>query len=167
MKKGKQWLSVTAIGLFLAGTVQAEKVHQVERQHGHHQVNQTQDINAKNHREVYQFMPDFLYIQPGEQVEFLGTYGKHTAHTIQGMLPDGAKKVKVRPGGETTVTFTEPGVYGIKCKFHGRNGMLMAIVVGSSTPNIAEAKSNLKRQLRGYPREKMAKLLEKASAFDL
>lgn len=58
-----------------------------------------------------------------------------------------------------------PGVYGVKCKYHGRNGMVMAIVVGESSPNISEAKKNLKRQLRGYPAKKMSALLEKASTL--
>jgi pseudoazurin len=46
------------------------------------------------------------------------------------MIPDGAEPFEGKMGKDVTVTFTQPGVYGVKCKPHLVMGMVAVIVVG-------------------------------------
>jgi len=62
------------------------------------------------------FEPSLLKIAPGDTVKFLATDKTHNAESIAGMLPEGAKKFVGKINEETTVTFEQPGIYGIKCQ---------------------------------------------------
>ena len=76
------------------------------------------------------FEPDFVKIAPGDTVHFIATDKSHDAVTIPGMLPDGAVPFEGKPNEDVTVTFTVPGVYGVKCKPHYGMGMVALIEVG-------------------------------------
>ncbi len=76
------------------------------------------------------FEPDFVKIAPGDSVHFIATDKTHDAMTIPGMLPDGAEPFAGKPNEDVTVTFTVPGVYGVKCKPHYGLGMVALIEVG-------------------------------------
>ena len=76
------------------------------------------------------FEPDFVKIAPGDSVHFIATDKTHDAMTIPGMLPDGAELFAGKPNEDVTVTFTVPGVYGVKCKPHYGLGMVALIEVG-------------------------------------
>jgi pseudoazurin len=56
------------------------------------------------------------------------------------MLPEGAEPFAGEMGKDVTVTFTAPGVYGVKCKPHYPMGMVALVVVGTPT-NADEAKA--------------------------
>ena len=127
-------------------------------------VHQVYDINAKSPDLMYQFKPDFLQIKLGDQVKFPGTVGQHTVHSVKGMIPDGAKKISIMPHRPNVVTFTEPGVYGLKCKIHQRHGMVAVIVVDQDIHNLEVARAHVKRGVSAFTREKMHRLLDRAEA---
>lgn len=87
------------------------------------------------------FEPDVVKVQPGDTVTFVATDPGHDAMSVPGMLPDGAQPFEGQIGKDVTVTFTQPGVYGVKCKPHYVMGMVGVVVVGDATPNLEAAKA--------------------------
>jgi len=88
------------------------------------------------------FEPAELQIQPGDTVTFLPTDKGHNVETIKGMIPEGAEAFKSKINETITVTFDEPGVYGVKCTPHFAMGMVGLIVVGEDgQPNLDEARA--------------------------
>lgn len=79
------------------------------------------------------YEPEFLVIEPGDSVRFIPTQSGHNAETIATMIPAGAEPFRSRINEDFTVTFTEPGLYGIKCTPHYAMGMVMLIEVGEPT----------------------------------
>lgn len=79
------------------------------------------------------FEPDYLRLQPGDRVKFLATHATHNAATIAQMLPPGAQTFKGQINEEIEVTFTVPGIYGVKCIPHYMMGMVMLIEVGDGS----------------------------------
>ncbi|MFN4126146.1 pseudoazurin [Pannonibacter indicus] len=86
------------------------------------------------------FEPELITIAPGDTVTFKATDAGHNAETIPGMLPDGAEPFAGKMGKDVTVTFTQEGVYGIKCKPHLGMGMVAAVIVGAPV-NLEAAKA--------------------------
>ena len=87
------------------------------------------------------FEPDLVKVQPGDTVTFVATDPGHDAMSVPGMLPDGAQPFEGQIGKDVTVTFTQPGVYGVKCKPHYVMGMVALVVVGDPAPNLEAAKA--------------------------
>jgi pseudoazurin len=77
------------------------------------------------------FEPSLLKIVPGDTVKFIATDKTHNAETIAGMLPVDAKPFVGKINQEITVTFEQPGIYGIKCLPHYGMGMIAMVVVGT------------------------------------
>jgi pseudoazurin len=86
------------------------------------------------------FEPSLLKIAPGGTVKFLATDKTHNAESIAGMIPESAKPFAGKVNEEITVTFEQPGIYGIKCLPHYGMGMVAMIVVGTPV-NEAQAKA--------------------------
>lgn len=86
------------------------------------------------------FEPDLVKVQPGDTVTFVATDPGHDAQSVPGMLPEGAQPFEGKIGKDVTVTFTQPGVYGIKCKPHYVMGMVGVVVVGDPSSNLEAAK---------------------------
>jgi len=80
------------------------------------------------------YEPEFLKVKPGDTVKFLATTSGHNAASIDGMLPAGAQPFKGKINEEIEVTFTESGLYGVKCLPHYAMGMVMLIQVGDADP---------------------------------
>ncbi|PKR89625.1 pseudoazurin [Pleomorphomonas diazotrophica] len=87
------------------------------------------------------FEPDLVKVQPGDTVTFVATDPGHDAQSVPGMLPGGAQPFEGKIGKDLTVTFTQPGVYGVKCKPHYVMGMVAVVVVGDPAPNLEAAKA--------------------------
>jgi pseudoazurin len=86
------------------------------------------------------FEPALVKVAPGDTVKFVAADKGHNAETIKGMLPADATPFLGKTGEDVIVTFSKPGVYGVKCLPHYGMGMVALIVVG--TPgNLAEAKA--------------------------
>jgi pseudoazurin len=81
------------------------------------------------------FEPALTVIAPGDTVTFVPTDKSHNAESIKDILPDGAEPFKGGISKEVVVSFTVPGVYGIKCAPHVGMGMVALVVVGE-TPNL-------------------------------
>lgn len=79
------------------------------------------------------FEPSLLKIAPGDSVKFLAADKMHNAESIAGLIPEGAKKFAGKMNEDITVTFEQPGIYGIKCLPHYGMGMVAMIVVGTPT----------------------------------
>ena len=86
------------------------------------------------------FEPALVKIAPGDTVTFLATDKNHNAESITGMTPSGAVAFKGKMSQPLKVKFSTPGVYGYKCLPHYGMGMVGAVVVGSSSSNLAAAK---------------------------
>ena len=80
------------------------------------------------------FQVKMLNRKPGDTVKFLATTNGHNAASIDGMLPAGAQPFKGKINEEIEVTFTESGLYGVKCLPHYAMGMVMLIQVGDADP---------------------------------
>ena len=86
------------------------------------------------------FEPALVQVAVGDTVTFLPTDKGHNAESIKDILPEGAETFKGGMGKEIVVTFTVPGVYGVKCAPHVGMGMVAAIVVDEAV-NIDAAKA--------------------------
>ncbi len=89
---------------------------------------------------VMVFEPSFLKIAPGDTVHFRATDKSHNVLSIEGMIPAGAAPFAGKMNEDVTVTFDQPGAYGIECKPHYGMGMVGLIVVGDPV-NLVEAKA--------------------------
>lgn len=87
------------------------------------------------------FEPAAIKVAPGDTVTFLPTDKGHNAETIKDMLPEGAEAFKGAMGKEIVVTFTQEGVYGVKCAPHLGMGMVALVQVGDAPANVDAAKA--------------------------
>lgn len=101
-----------------------------------YEIDQVIDLTALTPEEVYRFEPDYLWIEPGDALRILNSTGNHTVTSIEGMWPAGVDLVDIEHKPVAEVILTEPGVYGFRCKVHGRHGMYALVIVGSPNPNI-------------------------------
>lgn len=152
------FLLVTLSAVAQADTSTSPKTHELIL------VKQKTDINASTAGEIHQFYPDYLEINTGDSIKFLGTVGRHTVHSIKGMYPDGFKKISIMPRQPNTVQFTIPGIYGIKCKIHQRHGMIALVIVGGDLHNMEKARASVKGGVSSFTVPKLHKLLDKAEA---
>lgn len=83
---------------------------------------------------VMAFDPPFTKVAVGDTVHFVAKDKGHNAQTIPGMLPDGATAINGVISQDVTVTFTVPGIYGVRCLPHFSMGMVALVVVGDSPP---------------------------------
>jgi pseudoazurin len=100
------------------------------------------EVHMKNAGEAgpMVFEPGLTKIAVGDTVKFIPTDKGHNAETIRGMFPEGGTEFKGKINEEIDVTFTVPGVYGIKCTPHFAMGMVALVVVGDPV-NVEEAKA--------------------------
>lgn len=87
------------------------------------------------------FEPVLTELAVGDTVTFIPTDKGHNVETIKGMLPEGAEPIKGKIGQEVVVTFTVPGVYGVKCMPHYAMGMVALLIVGDDPTNLDAAKA--------------------------
>lgn len=88
------------------------------------------------------FEPPLTRVAVGDTVHFVAKDKGHDAQTIPGMLPDGATPINGQISQDVTVTFTVPGVYGVRCVPHFGLGMVALVLVGDAPPaNLAAAKA--------------------------
>ena len=91
---------------------------------------------------VMVFEPALTKIAVGDTVTFVAKDRGHNALTIPGMLPDGAEPLAGKISQDLKVTFTVPGVYGIKCLPHFAMGMAALVLVGDMpAANLAAAEA--------------------------
>ena len=102
------------------------------------------------------FEPAMVKIAPGDTVHFIATDKGHDVLSVDGMVPDGAQAFAGELGKDLTVTFTVPGVYGVKCKPHYGMGMVGVVVVGDPV-NLDAAKAV---KQTGMAKKVFAKLLD-------
>jgi len=86
------------------------------------------------------FEPALIRVAAGDSIKFVPTDKSHNAESVRGMIPEGAEPFKGAINKEVVVTFTEPGVYGVKCLPHFAMGMV-ALVVVDDPVNLEEAKA--------------------------
>ena len=87
------------------------------------------------------FEPSVVKVAPGDSVHFIATDKSHNVESIEGMIPAGATPFKGEMNQDLTVTFDQPGVYGVKCKPHYAMGMVALVVVGDPKVNLEAAKA--------------------------
>ena len=114
---------------------------------------ETHEVHMKNAGEggAMVFEPMLTRIATGDTIKFIPTDKSHNAETIRDILPEGAETFKGKINEEVDVTFTVPGVYGIKCLPHFAMGMV-ALVVVDDPVNLEDAKTS---KLPGKARERM------------
>ena len=98
-------------------------------------------MNKGTNGDAMVFEPALIKIAAGDTVKFIPTDKGHNAESIRGMLPDGAELFKGAIGKEVDVTFTVPGVYGVKCLPHLAMGMVALVVVDDPAANLEAAKA--------------------------
>jgi pseudoazurin len=106
-------------------------------------VHQIIDLNADTPAHAFRFEPKLLQVPAGSTVRFKGSTGRHTVTSIIRMIPEGARAFEIRGKPELDLTFDKEGVYGIRCRVHGRHGMVMLLVVGDPNSNLEEARAYL------------------------
>lgn len=109
------------------------------------------------------FEPAYLKVEPGDTVTFLPTDKSHNAESILGMMPEGAEAFKGKINQEISVTFEQPGVYGIKCLPHYALGMVGLVEVGPNLPNLDQA---MEVKNPGKASVRMAVLFEQVGKAD-
>lgn len=78
------------------------------------------------------YEPDFVRLAPGDSLKFLATNQTHNAASMPEIAPAGTKPFMGKIDEEIAVTFSEPGLYGIKCLPHYAMGMVMLVQVGDA-----------------------------------
>lgn len=78
---------------------------------------------------VVKFNPLFLYIEPGDTVNWEGMTG-HNVETVDLMSPEGLEKINSELGANVSVTFEDAGIIVYKCTPHWGTRMGGVIVVG-------------------------------------
>lgn len=101
-----------------------------------YQIDQLADLNATTPQDFYRFEPNYMWINPGDTVEFLNSLGNHTVKSIDGMWPEGVEPVDVAHMPNYQITLTTPGLYAFKCKVHNRHGMFALVIVGDVRPDL-------------------------------
>jgi pseudoazurin len=109
--------AILALGLSLVASATQAETYEVKMLNG-------------SERGSMLYEPDYLLIEPGDTVKFVVAQRGHNAASIDRFLPEGAKPFKGQMNQEVEVTFTVPGIYGIKCTPHYDMGMVMLIQVG-------------------------------------
>ncbi|SHF20232.1 pseudoazurin [Ruegeria intermedia] len=132
-----------AAGQALAAALLLPAVSQATEQPQVAVVHQLIDPSAQVVAEVFRFEPKFLRVPAGATVRFKGSVGRHTVSSIRAMIPEGARSFEIRGKPEMELTFEHEGVYGIRCRVHGRHGMVMLLVVGDPGVNITTARAYL------------------------
>ena len=94
--------------------------------------------------EKYVFDAELVRLKPGDSLVFEATDRGHNAETIPGMLPQGAKRFKTGFNKSETVTFSAPGIYGVKCLPHFGLGMIAFVIVGDPV-NLEEVKTDAEK----------------------
>ena len=87
------------------------------------------------------FEPALVKIAPGDTVHFIAVDKNHDVASIPNMIPDGAQPFAGKMSEDLSVTFTQPGVYGVKCTPHYALGMVALVVVGDPSVNLDAAKA--------------------------
>lgn len=87
------------------------------------------------------FEPSLIRVAAGDTVKFVPTDRSHNAETVRDMLPEGGETFKGAINKEVSVTFTVPGVYGVKCLPHFAMGMVALVVVDDPSSNLEAAKA--------------------------
>ena len=90
------------------------------------------------------FEPALTKIAVGDTVTFVATDKGHNAETIKDFLPEGAEPFKGPMNQDVTVTFTVPGLYGVKCLPHFGMGMVAMVQVGDAPSSNLESARKLK-----------------------
>jgi len=81
-----------------------------------------------------QWVPDVLFVQPGDTIVWQGMHS-HETMLIDGMGPEGGTTWRSEIDAEGfSVTLTEQGAYVYSCEVHIYGGMVGAIVVGDAQP---------------------------------
>ena len=75
------------------------------------------------------FDPLFVYIQPGDTVNFTNM-ASHNVATVEGMIPEGQETFASELGENVSMTFDEVGIVTLKCEPHWGNRMGVLLVVG-------------------------------------
>ncbi|WP_298850304.1 plastocyanin/azurin family copper-binding protein [uncultured Ruegeria sp.] len=99
-------------------------------------IDQLIDLSAMTPEEVYRFSPDYLWIELGDSIRFLNSTGNHTVTSLEGMWPEDADYIDIEHQPVAEIVLEKPGIYGFRCKVHGRHGMYALVVVGTPEPNI-------------------------------
>lgn len=86
------------------------------------------------------FEPDLVRAEVGDTIRFVPTDKGHNAETIKGMVPAGFAMVVGKMNEEVTLTVTEQGIYGVRCKPHYGMGMV-AVVVAGEPVNLENART--------------------------
>ena len=117
----------------------------------------TFEVHMKNTGEggAMVFEPMLTKIAAGDTVKFIPTDKGHNAESIKDILPEGAELFKGKINEEISVTFTVPGVYGIKCTPHFAMGMVALVVVDDPAVNLEDAKT---ARLPGKAKERLEPL---------
>ena len=124
-------------------------------------IDQVIDLGAMTPEDVYRFEPDYLWIEPGDTIRFLNSTGNHTVTSLEGMWPEGADYIDIEHQPIAEIMLDKPGVYGFRCKVHGRHGMYALVVVGSPEANIDEIDF---QKVSGVGRKVFEGLFEKMQA---
>jgi pseudoazurin len=119
-------------------------------------------LNRGEDGQTMVFEPAYLEIAPGDTVVFLPTDRAHNAETIAGMVPEGGETFRGRMNEEVRVTFTQDGVYGVKCLPHYGLGMIALIKVGDGFPVNLEEAASVRQP--GRARQRMQALFDQLNA---
>ena len=123
----------------------------------------TFEVQMKNTGEggAMVFEPMLTKIAAGDTVKFIPIDKGHNAESIRDIIPEGAELFKGKINEEIDVTFTVPGLYGIKCTPHLAMGMVALIVVGDDPLNLEAART---ARLPGKAKERLEPIIAELEA---
>lgn len=104
------------------------------------------------------FVPDILYIQPGDTVHWMNMTS-HDTVSQDILIPEGAKGWRGSIGENLSVTLDKEGVYPYVCEPHIGFGMAGVIVVGKPV-NVDAAMDKARSELKGPFRRLIGKILK-------
>ena len=117
-------------------------------------VDQITDAGATAAKGMFSFAPDYVEIDPGEEINFLNGTGEHTVHAVPELWPKDVKRVAISNRPDAKFTFEKEGFYGVTCRRHGQYGMVLLVKVGD--PEGSEDLKDKISKMRGSVIQKKA-----------
>ncbi|MEL7347300.1 MAG: plastocyanin/azurin family copper-binding protein [Pseudomonadota bacterium] len=109
-------------------------------------VDQITDLSSTAATDMFRFAPDLLRVEPGTALEFTNSRGDHTVHSVPQLWPEGVVPVKISHKPSALVTLPVDGLYGFRCRRHGKYGMVMLVIAGAGEDlSTIEARVNAMR----------------------
>ena len=88
--------------------------------------------------------PAIVEVGTGDQISWTNM-ASHNVETLQGLVPEGTKKINTKVGDDVSLKFDKPGIYVYKCTPHWGSRMGGILIVGQPEDAMKTAEAYLEK----------------------